>query len=68
MVSVYIKHHERRSIIELSSCVNREVGPGSHSLSHSSPVPLMISHIVFVEVKRHKRKKYDNCTGMTAKE
>ena len=35
-------HHERSSYChspELRSCVNREVGLGSYSLSHSSPVP-----------------------------
>ena len=29
----------KERVAELGSCVNREVGLGSHSLSHSSPVP-----------------------------
>ena len=40
MVFVDVKHHERRSLTsEIRSCVNREVGLGSYSISHSSPVP-----------------------------
>ena len=40
-VYVDVKHHERRRGFhaELGSCLNREVGLGPHSLSHSSPVP-----------------------------
>ena len=30
---------EPKTTTELRGCVNREVGLGSHSLSHSSPVP-----------------------------
>ena len=46
LVSVDAKHHERRRrrwrrrrTTEFRSCVNREVGLGSHSLSYSSPIP-----------------------------
>ena len=42
MVSVDVKKQERRkkrNSLELGGCVNREVGLGSHSLSHSSPRP-----------------------------
>ena len=39
MVSVDVEHHERKKKADLRGCVNRAVGLGSHSLSHSSPVP-----------------------------
>ena len=35
----YVKRDGLGLASELRSCVNREVGLGSHSLSHSSPVP-----------------------------
>ena len=58
-VSVDVKHHGRRSrrTTELRSCVNREVGLGSYSLSHSSAPPFLISPTVSVNVKHHERKR-----------
>ena len=47
-------------VSELRSRVNREVGPGSHSLSHSSPVPsIVVSHAISVDVK-HREKRGRN--------
>ena len=38
--------------------MNREVGLGSHSLFHSSPIPnIVINHIVSVDVMHHTKKK-----------
>ena len=48
MVSVDVKHHVD---FYLLYCVNREVGLGFHSLSHSSPVPNMPSFMVSVDVR-----------------
>ena len=42
-------------VSELMSCVNREVGPGSHSLSHSSPVPINHEGVRFVSVDVKRR-------------
>ena len=44
---------------EFRSCVNREVGLGSHSLSHSPPSIILISHIFFVDVKHHERGRWE---------
>ena len=44
----------------LRSCVNREVGLGSYSLSHyPPPPPSLIRHIVSVDVKYHARRRRD---------
>ena len=46
---------------EFKSCVNREVGLGSHSLSHSSPSLILISHTFFFcvdAVKHHERGRW----------
>ena len=47
--------NDRELNTELWSCVNQEVGLGSHSLSHSSPVPN--KPYGFCGRKHHKRKK-----------
>ena len=60
MVSVDVKHHERR-VSELRSCVNREVGLASHSLS--TLPPSLISHTVSVDVKRHGRRLTERGEG-----
>ena len=43
---------------ELRSCVNREVGLGSHSISHSSS-PSLISYTVSVDVKHQERRRQE---------
>ena len=40
---------------EFRSCVKREVGLGSHSLSHLSPSPII--HTVSVDVKHRERQE-----------
>ena len=42
-------------VSEVRSCVNREVGLGSHSISHST-TPSLINHTVSVDVKHYERK------------
>ena len=49
-----IRNNDGRTDLELRSCVNREVGLGSCSLSHSSPV--VLSHTVSVDLKHHERR------------
>ena len=63
-VDVIVNRHERRRLCaELKSCMNREVGLGSHSLSHSSPIPNIVmsqmSQMVSVDVivNRHERRR-----------
>ena len=45
-----------RKLSEVKSCVNREVGLGSHVQSHS-PLPSPVSRRVSVDVKHHERKR-----------
>ena len=44
-------------VSEVRSCVNREVGLGSHSLSHST-TPSLINHTVSVDVKHYRKTNY----------
>ena len=45
-----------RKLSEVRSCVNWEVGLGSHVRSHS-PLPSPVSRMVSVDVKHHERKR-----------
>ena len=56
MVFVDVKQNERSLTSELRSCVNGEVGQGSLTIPHSSPVPN--KPYVFVDViKKHHKKE-----------
>ena len=45
-----IRNNDGRTNLELRSCVNREVGLGSYSLSH------LLNHTVSVDLKHHERR------------